>query len=214
MMGNMPEVYEGSCDYAFLNYAHADREAVLPIIRTLVDQGYRVWYDDGIEKGAQFPDYIGDHVRECSCLIMFISHASMNSPWCKGELYYAMKLRKGVLPVYLEDVELIPGLQVSIGTIQSMLWYEFNSDIEFYAELFKVKLLDPCLKRRKGVGKREEERKPKEESSQVPEGIAMLNPDVSEIWIPDVRRKESFAEYSWGGIKDVVAGNCGGRQRH
>ncbi|MDO4807403.1 MAG: toll/interleukin-1 receptor domain-containing protein [Coriobacteriales bacterium] len=63
MPEDKPKVYEGHRDYVFVSYAHADRNAALPIIRALVDEGYRVWYDDGIQKGSKYPDYIASHVH-------------------------------------------------------------------------------------------------------------------------------------------------------
>ena len=39
----MPDVYEGDSPYIFACYAHADRDAVLPMIGALVADGYRVW---------------------------------------------------------------------------------------------------------------------------------------------------------------------------
>lgn len=35
----LPKAYEGNRNYVFVDYAHADRDAVLPIIAALVDEG-------------------------------------------------------------------------------------------------------------------------------------------------------------------------------
>lgn len=82
-----PTVYEGNYPYVFVSYAHADG-AVMPIIRALVDEGYRVWYDDGIQMGSSFPDYIADHVFGCAAFLMFISSKLQRFP---------MVLRRGQL---------------------------------------------------------------------------------------------------------------------
>ena len=141
----MTEVYEGNRNYIFENYAHADANAVLPAINALVDEGYRVWYDDGIELGTDYPEYIASHVYGCACFIMFVSRASVASGWCNAEVNYALDLKKPVLPIYLENVELNIGLRLRIGTIQAMFWYEFDSDVAFYRSLFRVPVLDSCL---------------------------------------------------------------------
>ena len=70
MPEELPRVYEGDLPYMFVRYAHADRDAVLPIVAALVDKGYREWYDDGIPPTAVFPEYIADHVYRCSCFVM------------------------------------------------------------------------------------------------------------------------------------------------
>lgn len=70
MPEELPRVYEGDLPYMFVSYAHADRDAVLPIVAALVDKGYREWYDDGIPPTTDFPEYIADRVYRCSCFVM------------------------------------------------------------------------------------------------------------------------------------------------
>ena len=36
-------VYEGGEPFAFISYAHADSDRVLPLIRGLQQQGMRIW---------------------------------------------------------------------------------------------------------------------------------------------------------------------------
>ena len=50
--------YEGDEDYIFVSYAHKDSDFVLPIIDNLHDLGYRLWFDEGIEASAEWPEYI------------------------------------------------------------------------------------------------------------------------------------------------------------
>lgn len=155
MPQQMPQVYEGDRPYIFVSYAHADRDAVLPIIRALVDEGYRVWYDDGIQAGSSFPDYIADRLFGCSCVLMLVSRSSLGSGWCRNEVEYALDLGRSVLPVYLEDVELPRALHLRLGSVQALYWYAYATDDEFNEKLFSVRMLDPCLKpegrRRRGI---------------------------------------------------------------
>ena len=150
----MPKPYEGDYPYIFVSYAHADG-AVMPIIEALDREGYRVWYDEGIQAGSSFPDYIANRLHDCECVLICVSRSSIASGWCRNEVDYALELGKPMLPVYLEDVELPRALQMRIGTVQALYWYEFDSDDEFNRELFSVSMLDPCLtpagKRRRGV---------------------------------------------------------------
>ena len=50
--------YEGTLPYLFVSYAHANDAAVLEIISTLQARGFRVWYDEGIEAGSEWPESI------------------------------------------------------------------------------------------------------------------------------------------------------------
>lgn len=145
MSGNKPQVYEGDYPYIFVSYAHADG-AAMPIIRALAEEGYRVWYDDGIQAGSSFPDYIADRLFGCSCVLMLVSRSSLGSGWCRNEVEYALDLGRPVLPVYLEDVELPRALQMRLGSVQALYWHAYATDDEFNEKLFSVKLLNPCLK--------------------------------------------------------------------
>ena len=149
-----PQVYEGDYPYIFVSYAHADG-AAMPINRALADEGYRVWYDDGIQAGSSFPDYIADRLHDCSCVIVLVSRSSLTSGWCRNEVEYALDLGRPVLPVYLEDVELPRALRMRLGSVQALFWFSYATDGEFYEKLFSVKMLDPCLRpearRRRGV---------------------------------------------------------------
>lgn len=156
MPNNMSQVYEGDRPYIFVSYAHADSGVVMPIINALMSEGYRVWYDAGIQAGSAFPDYIADHVHDCECVLMLISRSSLASDWCRNEVNYAISCRKKILPLYLEDVELPRGLEVQLGTVQALFWYAYGTDDEFNKALFAVPMLYPCLKPqgRRGVGPR------------------------------------------------------------
>ncbi|MDO4808063.1 MAG: toll/interleukin-1 receptor domain-containing protein, partial [Coriobacteriales bacterium] len=157
MPDKMPKVYEGDQPFIFVSYAHADRDVVLPIIATLVDEGYRVWYDDGIQLATHYPSYIADHVYGCESFVVFVSRKSLESSWCNNETNYALDLEKRMLPIYLENVELTRDLQMRMGHLQAIHWYKHDSYGQFYKKLFEVKILDPCLTP-DGERRREEKR--------------------------------------------------------
>jgi hypothetical protein len=73
----MPDVYEGDRPYIFVSYAHADDDAVLPLLDALVAEGYRVWWDKGIEISAPYTKYIADHIYGCACFMPLLSRASL-----------------------------------------------------------------------------------------------------------------------------------------
>ena len=44
--------YQGDAPYIFVSYAHDDAALVYPEITRLKEQGFNVWYDEGISPGA------------------------------------------------------------------------------------------------------------------------------------------------------------------
>ena len=95
--------YEGTRPYFFISYAHAQSEAVVSTIRILHEKGYRLWYDEGIPAGSDWPSNIARHMDACSRVIFFLSEASLASPNCLSEIRQALRLRKPVLIVPLEE---------------------------------------------------------------------------------------------------------------
>ena len=138
------QVYEGQEKYIFVSYAHKDSDKVLPIIEALMAQGFRVWYDSGIEAGAEWPEYIGTHLLGCTCVLAFMSNAAAASENCRNEINLACSNKKNLLIAYLEDTALSPGMQLQLGTKQSIYLVNQPNMESFIAELCRAQVLLEC----------------------------------------------------------------------
>lgn len=137
-------VYEGNEDYVFVSYAHKDSRRVLPAIAMLQSEGFRVWFDDGIETGSEWSEYIAGRLKGCRCFLVFLSRAANESPNCRREINYAIKLQKDTLVVYLEDCELSPGMQMQLDLLQALHRSKFPNEKSFLAAIGSARLLSPC----------------------------------------------------------------------
>jgi len=140
----MSIAYEGKEPYIFVSYAHRDNGIVLPIIRRLQREGFRVWYDEGIEAGSEWPDYIASHLKCSFCVISMVSNNFADSLYCRQELTYAQKYRKEMLSVYLEDGILPDGLELQLASNQGMYRNRFASAELFMEKLCSARILQPC----------------------------------------------------------------------
>ena len=109
--------YEGTQPYIFVSYAHKNDAAVLEIISTLQSRGFRVWYDEGIEAGSEWPESIASHLERAQLVLAFLSPAYLQSDNCRKEMHYALTKKKPVINVYLEPTELSPGMEMQIGNL-------------------------------------------------------------------------------------------------
>lgn len=134
--------YEGTLPYLFVSYAHANDAAVLEIIRTLQSRGFRVWYDEGIEAGSEWPESIASHLERAQLVLAFLSPAYLRSDNCRKEMHYALTKKKPVINVYLEATELSPGMEMQIGNLFALMKYTYPSEEYFYDKLFSAELLD------------------------------------------------------------------------
>ena len=102
-MNDYVRAYEGKEPYIFVSYAHKDRETVLPIIRELYNRKYRVWYDEGIAPGSEWPHNIETHLLQASAVMIFISGNSLASLNCENEVTVAVGKNKSILAVSLDS---------------------------------------------------------------------------------------------------------------
>lgn len=137
--------YEGKDPYIFVSYAHTDSAIVVPIIDVLQSAGFRVWYDQGIEAGTEWPAYIEEHLDNCDRFLVFMSPSTVTSVNCRNEINYASTLKKEILVVYLEETVLKYGLNLQLNSKQSLFRYRHTSEESFLEELKRAKILSSCL---------------------------------------------------------------------
>ena len=85
--------YEGDDPYVFITYAHEDADLVYPQVRWLQDQGFNIWWDEGISPGAAWRAELAEAIRGCSLLLYFITPRSVVSDrsWSNRSRYrYSM----------------------------------------------------------------------------------------------------------------------------
>ena len=114
--------YEGTKPYIFVSYSHKDKDIVYPFISELMNRGYRVWYDDGIHLSEEWPEVIAERLFRAESVIFFLTQSFCDSKNCKREVNFAVDKEKDMFAIYLESVELSLGLQMQLGTVQSVVW--------------------------------------------------------------------------------------------
>lgn len=140
----MPIPYIGEKPCIFVSYAHKDSEVVMRAIALLQQSGFRVWYDEGIDPGSEWPDTIEKYLERSSYFIGFISANALDSNYCKCELHTAFNERKKMLIVYLENIKLEGGLKMQLSSRQSIHWYKYESENAFFKKLLTASGLNDC----------------------------------------------------------------------
>ena len=136
--------YEGKSPYIFVSYAHKDSQTVLPIISALQSAGFRVWFDQGIEAGTEWPEFIENRLCDCGSFLVFMSDNAVDSVNCRNEINLALSLRKETLVVYLKETTLRHGMRLQLSSVQSMFAYRSSDFRSFIGELCQAKALSSC----------------------------------------------------------------------
>lgn len=162
----MSLVYEGYEPYIFISYAHKDKDEVLDYIQALQQRGFRIWYDNGIQAGSEWPQTIATHLRKCACVISFVSENFVDSHNCRRELAYSQELKIPQLSIFINDLkpeELPDGMHMQMTLNQSIFRENYDTDDAFVAAVADAPMLQECrgdaptkapAARRTGVGKR------------------------------------------------------------
>jgi hypothetical protein len=130
--------YSGAEPYAFVSYARADSDTVYPIIKALYDRDILMWYDEGIDVGAEWSQKIADRIINCSKLILFISPASIKSHHVRQEINFANGKHKQILPVYIKPTKLNAGMEMTLSVFQAIYRYAYKDDDRaFFSQLYK-----------------------------------------------------------------------------
>ena len=131
LVGRIPfPAYRGEEPYIFISYAHVDQDLVFPIIKQFYDQGYHIWYDEGIAPGNEWTDEIADALAGASLFLVFMTPDSESSINCRDEINFAINDNMPFLAIHLKPTELTGGLKLRVGTKQAILKYNM-SDEEF-----------------------------------------------------------------------------------
>jgi serine/threonine-protein kinase len=114
--------YEGDETHIFVTYAHEDADIVLPQIRWLQDQGFNVWWDEGISPGSAWRAELAQAIRRCSLLLFFVTPNSAVSDHCTREVNFALdEYRRPVLAVHLLETRLSDSLSLGLSDRQAIL---------------------------------------------------------------------------------------------
>lgn len=140
------EPYKGNENYIFVSYSHKDKAQVFPIIEQMTRDGYRVWYDEGIDPGTEWPEFIAEHLSGCLICIAFISVNSLESQYCRNEIGYAISEKKIVVPVHIEQVKLERGMKMQLSSREAIYKYKYTvpSEKKFYERLYSTDRIAEC----------------------------------------------------------------------
>ncbi len=140
----MIAAYEGNRPFIFVSYAHKDSREVFDLIEKLAARGYRIWYDEGIEPGSEWPENIANHLLRAEMVLAMITNDSMDSVNCRREINYAMSKGKPLLSVVLEKTEIPAGMELQLSSQQSVLRYNFTDENRFLDKIESCSYMDPC----------------------------------------------------------------------
>ncbi|MFP6899496.1 MAG: SUMF1/EgtB/PvdO family nonheme iron enzyme [Opitutales bacterium] len=131
------EAYLGDEPYAFISYAHQDENTVYQEITKWHQEGFNLWYDEGISAAGEWLEEIAEAIGGCSLFVVLISPRSVLSQFVKNEILYALDKSRPFLAIHMEKTGLPKGLELCMSGHQALRKYELEED-RFYRKLHHV----------------------------------------------------------------------------
>jgi hypothetical protein len=131
------DAYKGTNPYIFVSYAHKDMKAVFRVIDQLHKSRYRIWFDEGIEPGLEWPEIVGKAVIKCTQFLVFMSPHAAGSRNVRNEINLAFSEARDILVVFLDETRLSEGMRLQIGTVQFINKFAMKEN-EFVDKLKRV----------------------------------------------------------------------------
>ena len=138
------EPYSGNAPYVFISYAHKNSDTVLPLIHALQEQDVRIWFDEGIEAGTEWPEYIAERLENSYCVIAFLSEAFTESQNCRREINFSIDLKKDIMAVCLQEVALSPGMRLQLSPVPALHRNHFRSENDLVKALLETETVIRC----------------------------------------------------------------------
>lgn len=139
--GDKPQIlaYQGNDPYIFISYAHEDSHLVYHEIERFYDDGYKIWYDEGIPSGRRWQEVVESALRDADLFVIFISNNALASDNVIDEALLAKRRGIPIISIYLEPCELVEGLELSLTSATSIRKYKLDENryVLYYRALFE-----------------------------------------------------------------------------
>jgi hypothetical protein len=87
----------------FLSYPHKDADKAKALGDLLTRSGQTVWFDEQLRTGPRWQDQLTEQIREADAIVLALTPAWLDSPYCQWEFITAAEQGKKVIPVLLAN---------------------------------------------------------------------------------------------------------------
>lgn len=99
---------------------------VYPELRRIRSWGVRVWYDEGIDPGAEWPESVARALYLAAAVVVMLTPQAAASADVRREVNTALSWGKPLLAVHLARTDLPKGMQLQLGSVQAVLRWQMD----------------------------------------------------------------------------------------
>lgn len=94
--------YKGDGKFAYACYSIEDHEIVFPFLKQLVDERYRIRYDEGEQEEGVVDALRKHNIKRCEVFMACMSQHFLESPYCLAQLELAKASEDNIYVVYVD----------------------------------------------------------------------------------------------------------------
>ena len=129
--------------YIFISYAHKDKAIVTKYLDYLDEHHVCFWFDDKTKAGDEWDEVIAEHLINANYVLLFVSSNSNTNRNVNQEVIMALNHDIIVIPIFIEDVNLAPKLELKISSLHMVKL--LNADQEENNCLLLGQIPEECI---------------------------------------------------------------------
>ncbi|MDQ7024291.1 MAG: TIR domain-containing protein [Anaerolineae bacterium] len=106
--------------FIFISYSRQDEAIANELARLLERGGHDPFIDRELLPGQHWKDILQAEIDRCDAFVYMLSPSSLNSEWCQWEYNEAVRQKKPIFPIKVEEYSSFPENLKSIGDIQML----------------------------------------------------------------------------------------------
>jgi formylglycine-generating enzyme required for sulfatase activity len=197
----------------FISYSRKDyvdeQKNVIPgneiskIKESLTGAGITFWMDEeGIVPGEDFAAKILKHIKACKVLVFISSESANQSEWTRKEIACALKYKKYVIPLLLDDSPFDDAVMMRIVDLDNIEFYKNPQQgiskliltINTYLEEEKAKQAQRIAEEKRRQEELERQRREQEEEKKRQEQIAKVETKLEELEAQKIELKKAVLQ--------------------
>lgn len=177
--------YVGGDPFIFIHYFIADESEAFTLMEHLAAWGLRVYYAPAEasvrQTAAEINRQLNTHLSECTALVVLYSPEAAQDHQFRKIITSAVLNGKPILPVFLEDFSLSPGMRAQFEPDTRINWYSMTEDMPSLTHLRVIE----CAKGEPNPDIRVEQRSPRIRQKAAPLGAEKRRWPVSAILVDE-----------------------------
>lgn len=114
----------------FVSYSRMDQEKAFEILETLESWGLKVWIDkNGIFSSNNYKTMIEDAIENTKAVVFLSSENSNKSEYVRKEIGYAVKLKKPIIPIMLDQTPFGEGLRLDLSDVDQVDYSNYEDGL-------------------------------------------------------------------------------------